>query len=276
MFRNSLIGGCLLAALVAAGAAAAPFASAHYDAAYGRAMAQLPDWRGVWQLAGQGIFDPSTVEPPGASPNDTPWARERPPYNAEWEAKYQFVINEHKAGRLLFDPATNCSPMGVPRVLGGLLPYMFEIINKPDQTWMVFEYMSLTRRIYTDGHPHPPADDLWPTWTGHSVGHWEGDTLVVDTVSIRAAAYDRTGATHSDQLHLVERWRLIDPGTLENQMVLEDPVAFTRPWRVTRLYKRQPPGTRLDNIYCNDGNERNPVVEGQTTIILGGERPAAK
>jgi hypothetical protein len=106
---------------------------------------------------------------------------------------------------------------------------------------------------------------MWPMVMGHSVGHWEGDTLVVDTVSMKEGVFDRTGAPHSDQVHVVERIKRVG-NQLVDDVTIEDPVAFTRPWHVVRHYDRAKPETRIGDLYCD--SDRNPVVNGQVQVVL--------
>jgi hypothetical protein len=111
--------------------------------------------------------------------------------------------------------------------------------------------MNQTRRIYTDGREHPGPDLQWPRVMGHSVGKWEGQTLVIDTVWTKEGIYDRSGAPHSDQLHLLERITKTDPETLTVAMTVEDPVMFTRPWQVTRRFKKSPKKWQsVPGFYC--------------------------
>ena len=118
--------------------------------------------------------------------------------------------------------------------------------------------------IRTEGH-FPPKDELWPTFEGYSIGHWEGDTLVIQTVSIRGGIpIDRTGAALSDEARVFERIRKTDDHTLQSDITIEDPVAFTGPWKVTRRYtKRQEQYPRMENVSSLE-NQRNPLVNGQT------------
>jgi hypothetical protein len=136
----------------------------------------------------------------------------------------------------------------------------------PGEVRITWNWLNATRRIYTDGRPHPKGDDLLPSFMGHSIGHWEGDTLVVDTIGMMAGIYDQSEAPHSDKVHLTERIRMIDASTLEDQMTIEDPVAVTRPWHVVRHYDRAKPETRIGDLYCD--SDRNPVVNGQVQVVL--------
>jgi hypothetical protein len=229
----------------------------------GQPDSQLPDWSGVWMPVELNLFDPTaeTVTGPTSDFFGTP--RMFPPYNAEWEAKYVHEVELNASG-FPRDPTARCLPPGMPRIMSS--PYPWEFVVERTRVTMLKEYMSQVRRIYIDGRGHPP--DVDPSFNGHSIGHWEGDVLVIDTVGLRDdTPYDRTGAPHSDQLHVVERMRKIGPDLIENILYLEDPVAFTKPWTVRRTYKRMP-GWEISEYVCEENN-RNPVDEnGNTTITL--------
>ncbi len=122
-------------------------------------------------------------------------------------------------------PYTKCLPAGVP--LSETLPFPFKIVPTPGLTLIVHESDSSVRQIYTDGRKHTP--DPQPTWSGYSVGHWEGDTLVVDTVGFNDLSWlDVSGTPHSEALHTVERMRRRDFGHLDVQVTLEDPKTFSK------------------------------------------------
>ena len=162
------------------------------------------------------------------------------PYNAEWQAKYDSYVKEALAGKSR-DPFAACRPYGMPRMIGDS-PVPFDIVQSPEVMFWYNDYGRSERRIFMDGRGHPTeptiTGEFGPTYSGHSTGHWEGNTLVVDTVDIIEGNYDETSAPYSDKLTMVERMRLIDTNTMEIQMTLTDPVAFTRPWVVTRYFAR--------------------------------------
>jgi hypothetical protein len=107
---------------------------------------------------------------------------------------------------------------------------------------------------------------------GHSIGHWEGDTLVVDTIGMMAGIFDRSGSPHSDQVHTIERMRLIGPDRLEIRMTIEDPVMFTRPWQVTRTMVRRPEDKKQNRgSYCE--GTRVDMSSGVQRLTLPGEQP---
>jgi hypothetical protein len=232
----------------------------------------LPDWTGVWQMVGGTVFDRATMTGQGGAL--TPGVRERPPYNAHWEAIYQRNLKLRDQGQLP-DPINTCgTPAGFPRVMN--VPDMYEFVVRPEQTWILTENGPNIVRIYTDGRPHPAPEDRWPTYTGDSVGKWEGDTLVFTTLSIKNSNWptegdtvlDRTGLVLSDAARITTRLRRLDAKTMEARMTIEDPKALTAPWNVTKTYARQPDGTRVYDYACAENN-RNPVDASGKTLLLG-------
>ena len=210
------------------------------------------------------------------------WTAKRPPATALQSWVYEFSPQEppmtawgeaqYKAAKPSFGPhsypiaETNdpvyhgCFPPGTPRIF--LHPFPMQIIQSPGQVTMLFEYDSMRRIIYTDGSPH--RDGLPPTWMGDSIGHWEGDTLVVDTTNFNDKTWlDRIGHPHSDQLHLIERIRRTDPNTLQDDITIEDPKAYTKPW-TAHLYFRSQPSWKLIEQFCED-NDSFASFEKQET-----------
>ncbi len=230
----------------------------------------LPDWSGVWQMNGNTVFDRASVEPANGAAGVAN-VREHPPYNAEWEAKYQANIKKIAADRWP-DPLTFCGvPAGFPRALN--VPDTYEFVVRPEQAWILTENGPNVVRIYTDGRAHPATDDVWNTFSGDSVGHWEGATLVFDTIAMLgegSTIIDRTGVIHSNALHVVTRLHKVDANTMEANMTLEDPVAFTKPWSVTKRYRKLPAGTRAYDYACSENN-RNLVAPSGKTLTLGGD-----
>jgi len=227
-----------------------------------RAFAALPDWSGIWYGTGT-LFDQSRG---GRNPNGIGNNRDFPPYNAAWEAKYSsFLERVVKPGKFV-DPLTLGYLGGFPRIMAPARGLQFAVT--PEQVWIVYERPDV-RYIYTDGRGHPPDDELFPSWEGHSVGRWEGDTLVVDTIGIKGGiVIDRTGLVFSDEVHITERIHKTNENTLEDVLTIVDPVAFTRPWVVTRHYTRSgekdPTMTNVSSLE----NNRNPIVNGETTVVL--------
>ena len=138
-----------------------------------RPSEQLPDWSGVWTLGpGGGTWDPSTTTPKGGV-GGLPGVREHPPLTPEWETLYEDHIARAAVDRFP-DPVSFCgTPSGFPRLMA--IPDAYEFVVRPEQTWILTENGPNVMRIYTDGRAHPGPDDIWPTFMGDSVGHWEGD-----------------------------------------------------------------------------------------------------
>jgi hypothetical protein len=223
------------------------------------AQEALPDWSGVWSMQGGTVFDRATQTGEGGT--TTAGVREHPPYTAEYEARYAANLALRDKG-ILPDPNSLCGiPTGFPRVFN--LPDVYEFAVTPKQVWIISENGPNVMRIYTDGREHPAPEDRWPTHTGDSVGHWEGDTLVFDTVSLHSSEsgrtlIDRTGLMLSEDAHIVTRMGINADGLMEVQFTIEDAQALTAPWIVTKQFRKLEEGTRVYDYACNENN-RNPV-----------------
>jgi len=232
--------------------------------------ADLPDWSGAWQMTSNTVFDQATVDPPGGSSN-TPGTREYPPYNDEWEAKYAANRELVAQGRFP-DPISICgTPIGYPRMMN--VPGGVEFVLRPEQAWILTEDGPNLMRIYTDGRSHPGPNERWPTYSGESVGYWDGDTLVFETISLKGdgdTVIDRTGIVLSEQARIVTRMRKTAPDLLEARFTIEDPEALVEPWNVVKEYRRLPPGTRMFEFACAENN-RNPIDASGRTLTLDAE-----
>lgn len=228
------------------------------------AHAQVESWDGVWEKIGSNMFDQSR----GAL--DANLFREYPPYKPEWEARYTKLLADAQAGKAT-DPTASCLPGGMPRVM--VNPYPQEIVVKKNQVLILKELQSQVRRIYTDGRKPPP--DLENSYIGYSTGHWEGDTLVADTVGMRGdTVYDRTAAPHSDQIKVHERMRLVNPNLWEDEITVTDPVAFTKPWVVKIQYRRQPTW-EITEYVCEENNRNGLDANGINQFDSTGPGKAA-
>jgi hypothetical protein len=260
---------CLIASLLLFGATAGEASAAEQRAAPGaNAFAALPDWSGVWMGTGT-LFEQRPGG--GTNPNADRTLRDYPPYKPQWEAAYgKFLEEVVRPGKYL-DPLTLGYPAGMLRTMAPARGIQFVV--RPEMVWVIHERPDV-RYIYTDGRKFPPADELWPTFEGYSIGRWEGDTLVVETVSIKGGIpIDRTGLVLSDEARVVERIRKTDARTLVNEITITDPVALTRPWVVTRRYtRRDEEFPRLESVSSLE-NQRNPIVAGQTQILVGAQTP---
>lgn len=152
------------------------------------------------------------------------------------------------------DPTGICLPVGPSR--GFTAPFPFLLVQQADYVGILFEYQSIWRAIYLDGRGHPDDIADYPYFMGHSIGKWDGDTLVVDTTGIDERTWlDTAGHEHSAQLRLTERFRKTGPDTMEWTATYDDPVFFTRPWSITRTFTRGKPGDRLLPYTCNENNK---------------------
>ena len=239
------------------------------------AFKDLPDWSGVWIGANASGWDPSTMPKGGVA--GLPGVREHPPLTPEWEKKY--AANNARVEQDRFpDPVSFCgTPSGFPRLMS--IPDGYEFVVRPEQTWVLTENGPNVMRIYTDGRQHPGPDDLWATYMGDSVGYWQGQTLVFDTIGLNGDPHtilDRTGLTYSAKAHVLTRLYLADKDTLEAKITVIDPEMLTQPWTVTKRYKRQPPGSRIYDYVCTENN-RNPITAAGQTLTLGTDgRPIDK
>jgi hypothetical protein len=140
---------------------------------------------------------------------------------------------------------TDCTPLGIPQTF--VTPYPFQIIQKQNFLIMLFEYPNTFRFIPLDGRPHSPDPD--PTWMGESVGRWEGDTLVVDSIGFNTKT-EVSGYMHSEALHVVERYQRVENG-LQYDVTVEDPNVFQKPWVFpARVLPARPDEERVDEFVC--------------------------
>jgi len=230
-------------------------------------FSKLPDWSGVWRLKGS----PALLDVENA-PSFVPGTRDHPPYNAEWEAKYKenLIRAEHQGDadfpNPLVDTHTLYCAAGMPHLT--VTPFDYEFIITPAKTWMIID--KETRHIYTDGRKFLPEDEMWPTLRGTSIGHWEGQTLVVETIFVKSGIWgDFTPVTFSEKARFDERYRQIDANTIENQVTITDPVALTKPWTYTKHYSKMKLGSWVaDPETCGGPDDRNPIVNGRVTVVL--------
>ena len=143
------------------------------------------------------------------------------------------------------DPLSQCYLPGTPRIM--YMEYPFQIFQSQRAVAITFEWSSVFRLIYTDGSAHPDVD----TWIGDSRGQWDGDTLVVDVGKFNDKTwFDMAGDFHSDALHVVERYRITDPDTIQYEATIEDSKVFTKPWTITVPLRRRTDRTRLFEYIC--------------------------
>lgn len=232
----------------AAAAAPAPVPVTAHPKGHFAALDALPDWGGVWVL---------DRPPPGTPPP------EKPALKGQYLADYQTWQHEveSKGGQVAHE-GSYCTPPGMPGIMG-IGQYPMEFLFTPGRVTTHHEAWMQWRNIYTDGRGHP--DDLEASFEGDSIGHWEGGTLVVDTVGIKDSVALAMGMKHSDKLRITERIHLAkgDADSLVDEMTVEDPVALAKPWVHTLTYKRSREWQLLE-FECAE-NDRNPVdASGKT------------
>jgi len=243
-----------------------------------KAFAKLPDWSGFWEwdvLVGQA--DGQQLSPEGLGKVQAYTAAVHPAFNAAWQAKYdqaKKALDVAVAAAPDQPPATYQPCVAPPFFLATAQPGIYEWRVTPEETTLI-STMGSVRHIYTDGRAHPPKDELWPTNMGDSVGHWEGDTLVVDTVAtkpeIRVPERDIffTVIPMSDQLHFVERIRMVNRNEMQIQFTTEDPIALAKPMNVTLTWVRVTNTNRMtEENDCDPATDRNPVVNGRFTTVV--------
>ena len=186
-----------------------------------------PDLSGVWN--GQNETNPE-------EPAVLPWAAE---------------IAKNRRQR--DNPSAQCLPADV--LLNS--PNPFEIVQTPQQVLIIGEYAGALRQVFIDGRPHPA--DINPSWMGHSIGRWEGDTLVVDTIGFN----DRSWLDlypHTEKLHVVTRYRRTDRGHLDIRITVEDPGTFSKPWNLHHVWDLVP-GEELQEYICENNKDPQHMIE---------------
>lgn len=174
-------------------------------------------------------------------PADVPYTPEGRRIVDAWRASHDPIED---------DPGRFCQAPGMPSLALGGADYPVEIIVTPAQITILMELHQQVRRVFMSLDAHP--ERLFPQRNGHSIGHWDDDTLVVDTRDIRGITYG--SVPHSDRVQVVERWRVIDAGdSLVNELTITDPVMFAEPVVLRQYYRRAPPGTRMLEYECTEG-----------------------
>jgi hypothetical protein len=227
----------------------------------------LPDWSGVWQVKGSMALlsrDNGRMFVSGT--------RDDPPFKPRYAQRYQADLlraerqGDPRAKDSLTDTNTLHCFAGMPRLIA--TPFQYEFVVTPQQTWILID--KAVRHIFTDGRPWPAADARWPLMLGRSRGHWQGDTLVIETVDMRTDMWaDTTPLTLSAQASVMEHIRRIDANTLEDAVTIHDPEKFTRDWQFTRQYVRADAHEWPDDPeLCGGPEDRNPVINGHVTVQL--------
>jgi hypothetical protein len=230
-----------------------PAAKAGLQGTSWSSIGHLPDWSGVWELDWQSGRSPLGSRPPLDGPKLTP----------EYAAMAEKYHAAQKAGEHEQTDTANCVPPGMPQIM--TQPYPVEFLFTPGKVTVAIEAYSQMRRIYVDGRPH--MEDPDPTYQGDSIGHWEGDTLVVDSIGFIPNSYIAPATNHSDQMRIEERIRRTSPDTMEIRTTIYDTKALLQPWAVTRFYKRHTDWD-LKEYICTQNNRDSADPEGRADINL--------
>jgi hypothetical protein len=216
---------------------------------------------GAWVPMGAGRGADPKVAPPPATPIVL-----KPDYAKAYDARRAADAEATKRGEPPATPAVLCLPYGMPRMMT-VASYPIEILQTPGQITIVTEAFSEVRRVYLD-QPQLPIDDVPPGYYGHSVGRWEGDTLVIDTVGIKESVPSYNMLPHSDRMRITERIRLVAPDVLHDQITIEDPVVLEKPFTYTLGYRRLP-DYKMVEFVCE--NNREYIDEqGRVRMRVGG------
>ena len=246
------------------------------------AFAKLPDWSGLWEwdvYVGEGVGQ--VLSPEGLRKAKAYAATMRPTFTPAWQPKYEQARKamDDAVAANPDEPPVGLSPCAVAPFPATMMPGFYEWRVTPEEATLISSQGGV-RHIYTDGRPHPQADELWPTTEGNSIGHWDGDTLVVDTVAIRnpsivviAEPFEPAFSTGplSTELHAIERIRMVNHDEMQIQLMLEDPVALTKPIHMTITHERVRNFDRMEDTRdadCDAVTDRNPVVNGRFTTVV--------
>lgn len=226
------------------------------------------DFSGIWmndnsldeRLKREGLrrLDPAEAEaPPPVRPV---------PLTPEYEAIRAQMAAERARWEEGVEP---CGWPGTVRLMG--YPYPFEMLHTPGRVTIIFETESQVRRIFLDRTEHLPFDELDPSYNGDSIGRWDGDTLVVETIGFNTMTELGGGIPHSEEMRLVERFRYIDGDTIQVDMTITDPLALTAPIERTFVYSKRP-DWRIREYSCLENNRDAPGAEGERVggVVAGG------
>jgi hypothetical protein len=186
------------------------------------------------------------------------------PLQPKYQALKEKLIADRAAGRQVFTSDAQCIPMGLPRQMDG----NFEIISRPTSLGIMTGGSGLQiRTLWLDGRKHTPEEDLFESFSGESIGHWEGDTLVVDTIGLKPTNEILYGIK-GQHLHVVERMHKTGPDALQIDFVVEDPAVFTKPWTYTFTYKRSKTQVMNEQNYCTAALDREVDKDGKEIFNL--------
>lgn len=195
----------------------------------------------------------------------------KPKYLAAWQAEQKRAKEADARGEPLYTDYVQCLPDGMPAMMVAMFP--MEVLQTPGQITILQEAFRQVRRIYLD-EKQIAIEDAEPGYWGHSVGHWQGDTLLVDTVGIKESVRFH-GTPHSPQMRIRERIHMFSPDFFEDHITVEDPVYLAHPWSFTYAYKRLPHYKMLEYVCDSNREYRDPVTGGTRMRLLGGAQSSS-
>jgi hypothetical protein len=196
-----------------------------------------PDMQGIWETRNAASFDVTEI----AEGHEIPYLPEA-------------LEREQKGPRV--DPIVHCMMPGVPRIT--YMPFPIQVLQKTGVVIFMYEYLHDIRTVMTNSRPHLDGIDFA---MGDSVGHWDGDTLVVDVVDFNDKTWlDSARHTHSDALHVVERYTRVGPNTIDYEATIEDPKTYSRPWKISMpLHRNTEPDFELREQECTEGDNGRAI-----------------
>jgi hypothetical protein len=206
------------------------------------------DLTGTWQR--YGFFSRPGVDPHYAAPKEGKMVL-KPTYAKAYNARTKAERASDAEGTPIAAPGVDCLPYGMPEMMSAIYP--LEILQTPGQVTIIAEAFSQVRRIYLD-QPQVKVGDAPPGYYGHSVGRWEGDTLVVDTIGVKDSVLGHEEMPHSDQMRITERFHLVAPDILHDDLTVADPVTLQMPWHFSFAYKRMK-GYQMQEYVCENNHE---------------------
>jgi hypothetical protein len=216
---------------------------------------------GLWDMQG---YISSSTNPPRARVARTVEGQIPPllPWAAELLEKRLVDAENNKA---FANTASRCLPQGVPYMLNAAVGGPVQILETPGQVTIISDAYNEMWFIYLN-QKHPPRDEIEPSYHGDSVGRWEGDTLVVDTIGFNTiTTLDQVGMPHSEDMHVITRIRRTDAKTLEFVVTVDDPKTFSKPWSRRQIYKKAADNARISEVVCE--NQRNaPGGDGYQSL----------
>ena len=266
MITPSRIVGCIGVVVLCAIAFATPAAA--QDQA-------RPSLTGVWAPFGGGRGADPAVAPPPAGPVVL-----KPAYAKDYLAQRAADAEATKRGEPPASASAACVPYGMPRMMA-VASYPVEILETSGQFTIITEAFSEVRRVFM-GQPQLPIDEVPPGYYGHSVGRWDGETLVIDTVGIKESVPGYQNIPHSDQMRITERLRLVTPDVLHNQITIDDPVVLEKPVVYTLAYRRmrglQDGGVRVrqqPRVRRREGARAHATRQRRSLVPAGNQYPTS-